>query len=219
MSPRGKEKPEPPTAKRKRGAPPGPRAYDPAKHCGAQRTNAPKGVLCKRGKGQGTSHPGTGKCDRHLGDSPAHKAAAEKAERAAMIQTARQACSLLGLDVPVEGDPGVVLLLEMERAERAADHWGSAVALLAAAGESIDRDTPALALWMIERKTVADVAAKAQALGLARRRVELEEDMARVSVAVLAEFVRLVGLDRESPEVRAAGVAALQLLPGGSAAA
>lgn len=190
------------------------------KLCGAVLPNRLDGRTCKNIAGKGTDHKGSGRCSRHGGSTRTHKAAAEKAAKAKAIDEARRACSLLGLDVPVEGDPAVVVLLEVERAQRAVEHWATELAMLAAAGASIDKDTPALALWMIERKTVADVAAKAQALGIMRRRVEIDEDTARQLMGVMMHFARLAGLDPDAPAVRSAGrVAMLALLPGGQAAA
>lgn len=212
MATGGKEKPQAAGAKRKGpGAPAGPRTYDPAKHCGAQRPNQPKGVLCKRGKGQGTDHPGSGRCDRHLGGTRTHNDLAER-------EAAKRACSLLGLDVPVETEPGAVLLDEMTRTQRAIDHYATEIAVKAAAGQDIT-GLAELGLFNAERKHLTDVTARALGLGLARRRLEMDEDQARQLSAILTAFAVAMKWDPAAPEVRRAGREALQLVAGGQAAA
>ena len=221
-APRGKEKETAPEAKKKRGAPPGPRTYDPERHCGAQRPNQPKGVLCKRGKGQGTSHPGAGKCDRHLGDSPSHNAAAdreaERKERAATREAARQACEMFGLDVPVSVEPAEVLLDELGRVQRLVRHYETEIAMALLADQEADTQGLVDALrW--ERKHLTDVSMKCLTGDLATRQVEINEEKARELTAFAFAFARLLGRDPESPEVREAGrEAMLQLLPGGQGA-
>jgi len=196
---------------KKIGAPRGPRKFDPAKHCGAQRTDQPKGVLCRRGKGQGTDHPGVGKCSRHGGATQSHKDAAKR-------EAAKRACSLLGLDVPVETEPGAVLLDEMTRTQRAIDHYATEIAVKAAAGQDIT-GLAELGLFNAERKHLTDVTARALGLGLARRRLEMDEDQARQLSAILTAFAVAMKWDPAAPEVRRAGREALQLVAAGQAAA
>lgn len=81
-------------------------AYDPDKHCGGQRANQPAGVLCTRPKGWGTNHLGIGRCKRHGGSTPTHKAAASK-------EIARRECAALGLEI--DTTPGEALLAEVRR--------------------------------------------------------------------------------------------------------
>jgi len=52
--------------------------FDPAVHCGGQRTKSPPGTLCTLRKGAGTKHKGTGRCARHGGNTPTHVKAAQK---------------------------------------------------------------------------------------------------------------------------------------------
>jgi hypothetical protein len=81
-------------------------AFDPDKHCGAQRLGQPPGVLCTQRKGHGTTHPGIGRCSRHGGSTRTHVAAAE-------AELARRACTTLGVSVAI--DPAEALLDELRR--------------------------------------------------------------------------------------------------------
>lgn len=97
-------------------------AYDPDKHCGAQRANQPAGVRCTQRKGHGTSHPGIGHCSRHGGSTRSHVAAAQ-------AEMARQACTSLGVGVAI--DPAAALLDELRRAYGNVLFYESLVAQLA----------------------------------------------------------------------------------------
>lgn len=171
--------------------------------CGAQRPHQPPGVTCKRVAGAGTPHLGSGRCSRHLGNSPNHKTAAER-------EQARQACALFGLEM-TDRDPGEVLLAEVTRTRRSiAWHETEVALLMASPAPDADRLDRLMAAWMTERKHLADVTSKALHAGVAKRTLELQEDMARQVVGVLAAFADRLGLDRTSPKVLEAGRLALE---------
>ena len=73
-----------------------------------------------------------------------------------------------------------------------------------------------LQLWVAERKHLGDVCAKALHAGIARRQIEVMEDMARQVVGVMTDLARRLGLDPTAPEVRTAGSAALRVIAGGA---
>lgn len=174
--------------------------------CGAQRPGQPPGVTCKRVAGAGTPHLGSGRCSRHLGNSPNHKTAAER-------EQARRACALFGLEM-ADRDPAAVLMDEITRTRRSIAWHETEVALAMNAAKE-DVADKRLDGWIRERKHLADVTAKALHAGVERRALELMEDEARRAVAVLEAFATALGLDRRDPKVLEAGTVALQVLPGG----
>jgi hypothetical protein len=175
--------------------------------CGAQRPNQPKGVTCKNVAGHMTDHVGSGRCARHGGLTPSHKTHAER-------EQARQACALFGLEME-DRDPGEVLLAEVTRTRRSIAWHEAELALLIVAEKDDEKVDRLKAEWRSERKHLADVTSKALHAGVARRTLELQEDMARQVVGVLGEFARRLGLDPSSPEVREAGREALLIGTGG----
>lgn len=172
--------------------------------CGAQRPNQPVGVTCKRVAGAGTSHLGTGRCSRHFGNSPNHKAGAEK-------ELAQQAVERYGLAVDV--DPAVALMRAV------ATSYGSVLYLeakVAALAEPWSEDKPHVAwqMLMAERKHHADVCRDALRAGVERRAIELAEDKARQAVALMNAFAEAMGWDPLDAEVRKAGRKALGAIGG-----
>lgn len=174
--------------------------------CGAQRPNQPKGVTCKLVAGHRTDHVGTGYCWRHGGLTPSHKTAAER-------EQARQACELFGLEM-ADRDPGEVLLGEVTRTCRSIA-WHETELALAMAADDEDKADRLKQWWAAERKHLGDVTKKAIDAGVARRTLEMQEDIARQVAAVLARQAELLGFDPSSPVAREASRAALQLVAGG----
>lgn len=173
--------------------------------CGAQRLNAPKGTTCKRVAGHGTDHLGTGRCSRHGGATKTHVKAGTKAKAAA-------ACAILGIGREDAVDPAEALLREVARTQYAIEWYEQQMATLPLGkAEAIDANRE---LWMTERKHLGDVTKKALDAGVARRQIEMLEDLARQVVAGFSHFARLMGLDPSSPQVREAGRQALQLVAG-----
>lgn len=173
--------------------------------CGAQRLGQPLGVTCKRVAGHGTDHLGTGTCSRHLGSTRNHVKAGQKAKAAA-------ACAILGIGRDDAVDPAEALMREVARTQYAIEWYEHTMAALPVEqAEAIDANRE---LWMMERKHLADVTKKALDAGVARRQIEMLEDLARQVVAGFSHFARLMGLDPSSPRVRDAGRQALQLVAG-----
>jgi hypothetical protein len=175
--------------------------------CGAKKKQGPGN--CTQVAGWGVPGVTTGPCKLHGGATRSHKTAAER-------EQARQACALFGLEME-DRDPGEVLLAEVTRTRRSiAWHEAELAMLIVAEKDENDEKVDRLkAEWRSERKHLADVTSKALHAGVARRTLELQEDMARQVVGVLGEFARRLGLDPASPAVREAGREALQLVAGG----
>ncbi len=183
-----------------------PAAGPDKERCGAQRPGQPPGVTCKRVAGAGTPHLGTGRCSRHLGNSPNHKTAAER-------EQARQACALFGLEM-TDRDPAAVLMDEITRTRRSIVWHETEIALVLAEGGGEGRVARLVERWAWERRHLGDVSAKAITTGVARRTLEMQEDIARQVAAVLARQAELLGHDPSSPIAREASRVALQLVAG-----
>jgi hypothetical protein len=78
------------------------RPRDPAKVCGAKTPNGP----CQQWKGFKTSHPGTGRCNRHGGSTPNQTKAADQE----IVETRMRTYG-----APVEMDPLTAILQEVAR--------------------------------------------------------------------------------------------------------
>ena len=75
---------------------------DPKKVCGAKTPNGP----CQQWKGFKTSHPGTGRCNRHGGSTPNQTKAADQEIVEARMRT---------YGAPIETDPLTAILQEVAR--------------------------------------------------------------------------------------------------------
>jgi hypothetical protein len=113
-------------------------------------------------------------------------------------------------------DPGEVLLAEVTRTRRSIAWHETEIALAMVDADTVLADKR-LVGWAAERKHLADVTAKALHAGVARRTLELQEDMARQLAAVMTRYTELLGLDPGDVRVREAGRGAMQLIAGGSA--
>src|SRR4051812_48589995 len=69
--------------------------------CGARKKN---GTLCRAFAGQGTDHPGYGKCKYHFGSSPSHR-------KHAAVAKAKQRIIESGIGTPIDISPGMALLM------------------------------------------------------------------------------------------------------------
>lgn len=181
--------------------------------CGAQRTNQPKGVTCKRVAGAGTDHRGSGRCSRHFGNSPNHKAAADKDRARAEREEARAACERLSLPI-ADRDPGEVLLDEIARTRRIV-YWletEQALADLAGDGDGSDRRAAQL---LEERKHLSTTSRAAIVAGVAVRDLELRENYARQMMALMTAFAVAMGWDPSDKLVREAARQACKALDDG----
>lgn len=168
--------------------------------CGANKRQGPG--TCRNPAGFKTTHPGTGFCHLHFGNSPNHKTAAMK-------QIATTAVTTYGL--PRDIDPRAALL---EEVHRTAGHvawlqvkvaeledtdvtWGITEAKKSTGkdGDSLTQ-TAAVNVWVqlyqAERKHLIDVCKAAIAAGIEERRVKLAEEqgalMATVIRGILADL-------------------------------
>ncbi len=189
---------------------------DPEAHggpplCGAKKKQGPG--TCTQVAGWGVKGVATGPCKLHGGATATHRKAAERAKVRQGAEEARQACELFELPLD-HRSPGEVLLDEVDRA-RAAMRWHERQIALAMEAGDDDLLARRYAGWHIERAIAAKVSVEITRLGIERRQVEAVEGLARQAVAVLARYTELMGWDPQSPEARAAGRQALQLLEGG----
>lgn len=172
--------------------------------CGAT-TRA--GHPCRKPAGWGTPHD-VGRCKLHGGATP-------NGQRAARVTLAREQVQALGLPLGRE-DPSDVLLEEVRRSAVIVRWLHDRVAEL---GDLFDEDglNPVVALWERQRRHLADVAARAVAVGVARRHVELAEEQGRMAGEFLLRTLARLGIDTEEPAVRSIMRQELYLLSGGDA--
>lgn len=196
-------------------------AYDPARHCGGTRRSDDKPgphlshgkiVLregggkhqpCRRPKGWGTDHPGSGTCKDHFGTTPNHKAAAAQ-------EAAAKALEKMG--VPIPADPAQALL------EQVWEALGN-VAFLRAQVQALEADVFTAAGRAIvrtydqERDRLARICKLALDAGVAERDIALREQQADAIVLVVTRVLDSLELTRERrAEAQLVAVSALQEL-------
>lgn len=173
-------------------------------YCGAKSRQT--GKPCKKPAGWGVpGQNGIGRCKLHLGGTPSHKTAAQR-------EQARQACELFNLALE-HREPPDVLYDEVLRARGAMAWFEREIALAMEAGDDELRGRRYTG-WLIERKIAQSVSVEIQRLGLEERRQQVNEQFARIVMAVLEKQCELLGIDPSSPEARSASRAALQLVAG-----
>jgi hypothetical protein len=147
--------------------------------CGAKKKN---GNPCRAFAGQGTDHPGVGKCRYHLGNTRNHQVNA-------VVQEAQRRMVKLGM--PVEVHPHEALLQMLYLAS------GHVAWLREEVGGTDDLGTfearVLVQLYGEERDRVAKIAKAALDAGVQERQVALAERYG----SVLADFVRGVFQDAE----------------------
>lgn len=167
-----------------------PRIFDPEKHCGGETKAGPP---CRRGKGQGTSHPGFGSCAKHAGSTPNGRKAAGKE---AALKFARGA---LGAEAAVSP------VAAMEQSVRLAgglvtyyQHEISSAAL----ADPPDRDRIELLRPQFEDaiRLEKDCAKAALDAGVAERRQALAERTAALLTAVFMDAIQAGYGDVNTPE-------------------
>lgn len=139
--------------------------------CGAKKKN---GELCRAFAGQGTDHPGVGRCKFHLGNSQSHQVHAVKQEaRARMVEFGQS----------LEIDPATALLGVLHLS---AGHLNWVRAELAEVADKTSLEGQILIrLWDEERDRVARISKAALDAGVAERAVRLAEAHGEVLAAVL----------------------------------
>lgn len=181
--------------------------------CGSKLRNKPGS--CRRPAGWGTSHPGTGTCKLHGGSTRSHVARAQQ-------EAAREACATYGL--PVDGDPGEILLEEEARTNghvkwlaafiRQQDPralvWMVTEETARGSGQfpGVDvRRSAAPSVWLElyqkERRHLVEVSRTIIVLGLeARRELRLERELA-ATMQILYGAAHALGHQPNDPAVRA----------------
>jgi hypothetical protein len=189
--------------------------------CNARRIVGGKKKRCLRAAGWGTDHPGYGLCKGDLGRTPAAKRNAVREEyRTTMAGRAR-------FGEVLDIDPFMGLLNEIGRTAGFMAHVQRRIA--ATAGEDGDpvltQTTSAgeipSALWKIlveERKHFAAVCKMAHDAGIGKVTVDLVAAYQSRFLDILEATLRAAGVDPDAPEVSAAIVRHLALIPPDAAA-
>lgn len=192
----------------------GKRTFDPDKHCGA---NTRQGRPCARGLGEGTPHPGIGRCALHGGSTPNHVRAAEleieRRQRAALERDAR------ALGVPRHVPPAEGLLDELAktlgelewlralivaeserdpealfrgtRLVKRVDDGAGGVVTTTEAGPGLSVKVQTYERW---KRHYAQLVAVALSHGIAERQVELAEQQAETLGALVAAALDSAGV-------------------------
>jgi hypothetical protein len=192
--------------------------------CGSKLRNKPGS--CRRPAGWGTSHPGTGTCKLHGGSTRSHVARAQQ-------EAAREACATYGL--PVDGDPGEILLEEEARTNghvkwlaafiRQQDPkalvWMVTEETARGSGQfpGVDvRRSAAPSVWLElyqkERRHLVEVSRTIIVLGLEERRQRLREQELTLALQLIYGTVRELGHRPDDPVVRAVVLRQVQAMQG-----
>lgn len=174
--------------------------------CGAKTRS---GGTCNHPAGWGTPHD-VGRCKLHGGATP-------NGQRAARVTLIRAQVHALGLPLGEE-DPSDVLLEEVRRSALVV-RWLH-VQVVELDGSMFDKHgtpDPLVSLWERQRRHLADVAARALAVGVARRQVELAERQGEVAGQLVYRVLHRVGVDVRAANVRDLMRQELHLLTGGGA--
>lgn len=167
--------------------------FDPERHCGAA-TNPLNGATpCRRQKGWGTNHRGSGHCRLHLGSTP-------NGIKAGQREAAAQALAKLGVPLG-NGDPMVLLTKTVQHAEGYLEATGHVLS------DVVDHDatkgTPAFSVD-VAREMYADAIRTAGRVGKAAVDANVADRLAVLEERagdLLMRFVREL-LDQVVPEKR-----------------
>ena len=131
--------------------------------CGAKKKN---GDPCRAFAGQGTSHPGVGRCKFHFGNSANH-------EKHAVVHEARARMAEVGFGEAYEVDPATALLGVLHLS---AGHLNFVRAELAEVEDKRSLEGQVLLrLWDEERDRIARISKMALDAGVAERQVRIAE--------------------------------------------
>jgi hypothetical protein len=129
--------------------------------CGARRKN---GESCRAFAGQGTNHPGVGRCKFHLGNTQSHELNAVK-------QEARR--SMVEFGKPLDVEPAEALLGVLHLS---AGHLNWVREELAAMDDKTTFDAQVLLrMWDDERDRIARISKAALDVGVAEKQIRLAE--------------------------------------------
>lgn len=146
--------------------------------CGAKKAN---GGECRMSAGHGTSHPGSGRCKWHFGNTANGKRAAAK----------EAGLRLLKYTDPVEIDPTTALLQELYRTaghvrylDQQIGEWD-----LDTDKEIPDKQRQWMSVHMAERKHMSQVAKLALDAGVAEREIRLAEQQGMVLASAIERIL------------------------------
>jgi len=140
-----------------------PKQRDSNALCAAKKKN---GQLCRAFAGQGTNHPGVGRCKFHLGNAPNH-------EKHAVVQEARARLAKADFGEAHEVDPATALLGVLHLS---AGHLNFVRAELAEIEDKRSMEGQVLMrLWDEERDRIARISKMALDAGVAEQQIKLAE--------------------------------------------
>jgi len=160
--------------------------------CGARKKN---GEACRAFAGQGTDHPGVGRCRRHLGATTNHK------RHAVSVEVKRQMATL---GTPLEDVTAPEALMGLLRASAGHVAWlRTAVAgLESLAGHEAE---VLVRLYDSERDRLARIGEACIRAGVAERMVRMEQAKVETTLRAIREAAQDVGLN--ATELQALGIA------------
>jgi hypothetical protein len=178
-----------------------PEQRDQQPPCGARKKD---GELCRAFAGQGTKHPGVGKCKHHLGNAPMHERRAIKLEvQRAMISLGEPMKDISALDAMLSelyASCGHVSYLRQQIAESTPEYLGTLEGLAITSLYNSERDRKVrIAKQCIEsgvaeaaiRVAETQIAVMGQALAKAADTAGLSEPMrARLGAALRDELAQ-----------------------------
>ena len=139
--------------------------------CGARKKN---GESCRAFAGQGTSHPGVGRCKFHLGNTEAHN-------KNAVVQEAKR--GMVDFGQPLEIEPAEALLGVLHIS---AGHLNWIRDELAATADTTTFDAQVLLrMWDDERDRIARISKAALDVGVAEKQIRLAERYGEQLASVL----------------------------------
>lgn len=154
---------------------------------------------CTLARGFKTSHPGFGNCHLHGGATKSGVAAAERERAEQALADAK-----LTYGLPIDVEPGEALLGLVRTAAGVCAWLGRQVAVLDAEKvTTVDgRTHPLVALYLDERKHLAQVSKDALAAGIAERRIRIEEELGGRLVTFVEGLLVRLGHDPMDPQIR-----------------
>lgn len=159
-----------------------------SRFCGARKRQGEGD--CARPAGWGTSHPGWGSCKLHGGSTQSGITAAERERAEAALAEATRTYGL-----PLDVEPGEALLGLVRTGAGVCAWLGTQVAAIPPdkATTAGGKPHPLIALYLEERKHLAQVAKACHDAGLAERQVRLQEEQGRLIGQIFERL--LTGLD------------------------
>jgi hypothetical protein len=177
---------------------------------------------CTQRAGWGTPHPGVGRCKLHLGSTPSHVAAGQRALAERAVQTygaPREVTPIQAMVELLHDSAGHVAWLRgiVQATDPDALIWGKADEVNRVGGEFPGVDTKysaAPSVWLVqydkERRFLLDVSRDLARLGIAWDAREAIRKQGAALASVVRDVVRRLGRDPNDPAVAGAFRAALK---------